>query len=145
MMEIEIVEGASFGVVDPALGGYSISSKKSGLVVLAPPCRILYINSEAHRLFAQGSLASPLSFFCLQTLEILCRHYRLRHLSSFELHGEIEAPGLCMRLRGVGLPYLERLQQSRVCVLIDEQKQKYISFHETIHMERDHGRSAHPA
>jgi hypothetical protein len=110
-------------------GGYpagrTFNIGKSGLVLLAPPCRILYTNSEARRFFAQDSLASPLFFFCLQALEILCRRYWLRQFCSFELHGQIETPGQSMRLRGVGLPNLEGLQQSRMCVLIDKQRQHH--------------------
>jgi hypothetical protein len=93
------------------------------------PLLITYMNAGARAIMTRvhildGSLEMPneIMTFCLDLLEALDDRSDMSTWTLFELEREVTITGTWICLRGLGLPPSSAIDESRICILMEERE-----------------------
>jgi hypothetical protein len=103
--------------------------KPGVLIMTSRPLLITYMNEGARAMLTpmhvlDGSLGmtNEIMTFCLDILEALDDRSDMSMCTLFELEREVRIAGMWIRLRGLGLPRSSAIDESRICILIEERE-----------------------
>jgi hypothetical protein len=99
------------------------------LIMTSHPLLITYMNASARAILTHvhvldGSLGMPneIMTFCLDLLEALDDRSDMSMWTPFELEREVNIAGTWICLRGLGLPPASAVDESRICILMEERE-----------------------
>ncbi|SRR6476469_2763289 len=109
----------------PALG-----HRNSGVLIMTSrPLLITYMNADARTILTRGhaldgnlGIPNEIMTFCLDLLETLDDRFDMNMWTPFELEREVTITGTWICLRGLGLPPSSAIDESRICILMEERE-----------------------
>jgi hypothetical protein len=107
-----------------------LQTGEPGILVLAPPLRIVYANAAARALTLRlkqvvfdekpgPGLPDEVHDFCEEVMGLLEDRCRSSHFGPFDLRREVQVVSDRLLLRGIGFPTPERVKGLYACIMMD--------------------------